>query len=319
MLAPKYQVLGVCVASSLLAWSKLRGMPKWRVPPNTKGEMKKRTAMVLISLSCWSGHPVLEEANAGDQIPISAPLTSDAAGTNAEKAMSSVMRIYANGGVGTGFLHKSGYVITAGHVVGCAASSNIFAITAFGNRCEFTNVIVDTNLDLALLQPAIPIQLQALELRTVEGIRIGSQVTTWGFPFGYTGSAALVISGIISGQEQQPAWPHWRWVINGALNSGNSGGPLINVEDGKVIGVVVSKMAPLPPRIEYELSALDMPHPGVSTLIEALPDGSKRETTEAKIITDVLKFLRSQTQLVIGHAVTTVDLGPFLIKQGIVP
>ena len=49
------------------------------------------------------------------------------------------------------------------------------------------------------------------------------------------------------------------------------------------------------------------------------PDGSKEQISEAQVTEEILQYLRSQTQLVIGHAVVAKDLRSFLKTNGIDP
>lgn len=109
-----------------------------------------------------------------------------------------------------------------------------------------------------------------------------------------------------------------RWVINAAFNSGNSGGPLLRLEDGTVIGVVASKLAPIPPGIASILGALSQQKSGFRYTLNK-PDGSQEHFSEGQLVAEVLQFLRSQTQLVVGHAVGLEDLRHFLETNGINP
>ena len=73
------------------------------------------------------------------QIPIGAPLETDSAGKAAEGAQKGVTRVIcrATSFGGTGFLHKSGVVITAAHVVTDCALGNIAITTASGQQLEW--------------------------------------------------------------------------------------------------------------------------------------------------------------------------------------
>jgi S1-C subfamily serine protease len=123
------------------------------------------------------------------------------------------------------------------------------------------------------------------------------------------------LAGVQDFDVETPSRATRRWVINAAFNGGNSGGPVLSVEDGKVIGVVSSKLAPLPL--------------GIANIIEGLKnDGSGmhsgwtingQSVSQAQLAGHVLDYLRKQVQLVIGYAVTTKDLNDFLKAQGIVP
>lgn len=109
-----------------------------------------------------------------------------------------------------------------------------------------------------------------------------------------------------------------KWVINAAFNSGNSGGPVLRLEDGSVIGVVASKLAPLPQHIESILAALANQQSGFIYTVTH-PDGQQEQFSEGKLVGAVLEFLRSQTQLVVGHAVILANLRAFLYKEGLTP
>ena len=107
-------------------------------------------------------------------------------------------------------------------------------------------------------------------------------------------------------------------VVNGAINLGNSGGPLIHVESGKVIGVVSSKIAPIPKYIKEALEAMKH-NKSITVFVRTETDGSKVKMSTAQVAADVLQFLRSQTQLVIGHAVLVGDMRDFLKANSIDP
>jgi hypothetical protein len=109
-----------------------------------------------------------------------------------------------------------------------------------------------------------------------------------------------------------------RYVVNAAFNSGNSGGPRLHLETGTVIGVAASKLAPLPPEIQSVLGQLAQQKFGMQWT-RTLPDGTTQPISETQIVVEVLQFLRSQTQLVIGHAVVLDDLRSFLVNQGLTP
>ncbi len=82
---------------------------------------------------------------------------------------------------------------------------------------------------------------------------------------------------------------------------------VLDIDDGEVIGVVSSKLAPIPSDIESALDALSKQKYGFS--FYKISDSGKKDTvTEGQVVAEVLNYLRSQTQLVLGHAVTSTDL-----------
>jgi S1-C subfamily serine protease len=107
-----------------------------------------------------------------------------------------------------------------------------------------------------------------------------------------------------------------RWVVNAAFNSGNSGGPLLQIETGEVIGVVSSKLAPISQWSQEALRAMEGSAAGAMYTV-TYADGSTKQLVEGQIVASILNELRSQVQLVIGYAVTLNDLKSFLVANGL--
>ena len=255
------------------------------------------------------------------QIPVGAPIDTDSAGKGAPIALRSVIRILCpkEDSAGTGFVHKSGRVITAEHVV--HSCSEIVLLPPTGQRVGASIVTRDAELDLAVLSPAANLSLPGLTITSRTDFAIGTQVTTWGFPGGYTARVPLLAVGYLSGMEEtklQSGRVARQWVVNAAFNRGNSGGPLLQIETGEVIGVVSSKLAPISPTVKSAMDALANQQSGFS-YSATLPDGSTRRFSEAQVVGMVLEELRNQVQLVIGKAVLAEDLRKLLKDHGIEP
>jgi len=143
-------------------------------------------------------------------------------------------------GVGSGFLiSKDGYIITNNHVVKGAIK---VTITTFDEKKYPAKVIgTDEKTDLALLKikgrnhPFI-------RLGDSSAVEIGEWVLAIGNPFGQDLS---VTSGIISGKERRIGATDYEDYLqtDAAINRGNSGGPLINM-DGRVVGINSVIIAP---------------------------------------------------------------------------
>jgi serine protease Do len=263
------------------------------------------------------GFPFISTSNG--QIPTSAPMTTDLAGRSGNVAIPSIFRVIIprlNRG-GTGFLHKSGNVVTAAHVVASCSPNDIKVIDFRGQTYVIDKVIIDENIDLALLKLGEKINIPALEISPYENFAIGRQVSTWGYPEGYRGLPPLLMSGYLLGSAvDDKGIP--RWVVNAAISNGNSGGPLLEIEKGKVIGVVFGKLAPLPQDIESALRALKSQRSGFG-FTKTYPDGKKEDISDAQVIEEVLQYLRSHPQLVIGYAIMIGDLKTFLRSNDIDP
>jgi len=141
---------------------------------------------------------------------------------------------------GSGFLvnKQKGWVLTNRHVV-AEGPSNVEVRFKETQYFKAEKIYLDPNLDLALVrvsQESIPDTAIEAPLGCYEEPSIGNAVVIFGHPSGlnFTGTRGIV-SGTIytSGNE---------WIQTDApLNGGNSGGPLINIKSGKVIGVNAAK------------------------------------------------------------------------------
>lgn len=281
-----------------------------------------RSAALVLSMSCCIT-PLSVPAMANDNIPTSAPLTTESSGQGGQVAARSVMRVIcpSQNRTGTAFLHKSGKVFTAAHVVNGCSDEDLMLVLSNGDQVRVKSRNTDEVRDLALLSPASPITAPALALRASPSITVGAQVSTWGFPTGYNSLVPMLSVGYVSGIDSVRISPNTvtkRLVVNAAFNSGNSGGPVLNVEDGTVMGLVSSKLAPLPQSTESALAALATQRSGLM-YTAARPDGSQVQVSEGQVIYEVLQYLRQQVQLVIGHAVLVEDMRAFMKGNGVEP
>jgi S1-C subfamily serine protease len=247
---------------------------------------------------------------------------SDASKASGQVA-STVVRVSCTNkpGGGTGFVHKSGWVVTAAHVARYCGDP-IVVSTPAGQNLSVKKIRRNDLLDLALLsaEPR-PDTKGALPLTANSSFPIGARVSTWGFPGGYSGSMPLLSVGYLAGVQQVKndfGLPPPSWVVNGAFNGGNSGGPLISIQDGSVIGVVSSKLAPLPRDLEISLKDLSSNNNGTKYKRQRI-DGTVTELTDGQLIAEVLYYLRNQMQLVVGYAVGVKELSQFLKENGIDP
>ncbi len=248
-------------------------------------------------------------------------ITPESAGRGGTLAVGSVVRISCAGygPAGTGFLHRSGRVITAAHVVADCPGATV---TGIENRAvKVARVAADQERDLALLALEKPVAAEALPLAADDSLPIGLQVSTWGFPTGYAGPAPLLSVGYLSGVDSRRTKSGRivrEWVVNAAFNTGNSGGPLIDIANGKVVGVVSSKLSPMPPIVEHAFETLARSKAGPVHVVTQ-PDGRKEEVPEGRMVALALRYLHDQVQLAIGKVVPVGELRAFLSAQGIDP
>ena len=157
----------------------------------------------------------------------------------------SVVTVMANLGdsmsVGTGVIFtEDGYIVTNYHVL--EGGSECYIGLDIGGLYEARYVAGDAGNDLAVLK-IDGMDLPAAEFGDSDLLTVGDKVYAIGNPLGVELRGTLT-DGIVSAINRD-VWVDGRTMTliqtNAALNSGNSGGPLIN-EYGQVVGINVIKM-----------------------------------------------------------------------------
>jgi serine protease Do len=143
--------------------------------------------------------------------------------------------------LGSGFIiDASGLVVTNNHVIAGADEVNV--ILNDGTILKAEIVGRDTKTDLALLkvQPTKP--LKAVKFGDSDKLRLGEWVIAIGNPFSLGGT---VTAGIVSARNRDiQSGPYDNYIqTDAAINRGNSGGPLFNL-DGEVVGVNTAIISP---------------------------------------------------------------------------
>ncbi|MDR0570085.1 MAG: trypsin-like peptidase domain-containing protein [Clostridiales Family XIII bacterium] len=153
-------------------------------------------------------------------------------------------------GVGTGIIvDAGGYILTNSHVVMDGAVDDITVLLPDSREVAGTVLWNDANLDLALLKVEAS-DLVAADLGDSDVIKIGAYVAAIGNPLGLDFRSS-VSSGVISGLDRsivvgdgsnasRPVQMEGLMQVDAAINSGNSGGPLVN-QKGEVIGINTAK------------------------------------------------------------------------------
>jgi S1-C subfamily serine protease len=148
-------------------------------------------------------------------------------------------------GLGSGFvIDKAGHIVTNFHVIDGADE---VAVNFSGNDDVRARVVgSDPSTDIAVLRIDTPARaLTALPLGNSDGVRVGDPVVAIGNPFGLERSASSGIVSALQRELESPAGFTIDRVIqtDAAINSGNSGGPLLNGR-GHVIGVNTAIFSP---------------------------------------------------------------------------
>lgn len=142
---------------------------------------------------------------------------------------------------GSGFIISSdGYILTNNHMVGDAEKINI----ELGDGRKFTakRVGADPETDVAVIKIEAD-KLPYMELADSDSVEVGEWVLAIGNPLGFSHT---VTAGIVSakGRSGLNLATYENFIqTDAAINFGNSGGPLINL-DGKVVGINTAIVGP---------------------------------------------------------------------------
>jgi serine protease Do len=143
--------------------------------------------------------------------------------------------------LGSGFIiDPAGYVVTNNHVI--AGADEIDVILDDGTKMRATVVGRDTKTDLALLKVTPTKPLKAVKFGDSDKLRLGEWVIAIGNPFSLGGT---VTAGIVSARNRDiRSGPYDNYIqTDAAINRGNSGGPLFNL-NGEVVGVNTAIISP---------------------------------------------------------------------------
>src|SRR3989338_10781734 len=235
-----------------------------------------------------------------DSLPISTKWLLEASEEPNRKAINSVYLIYCSKtqSKGTGFAIKSGQIITNWHVVKHCAAAEVIAISSDGKQFKFSQLVMDENRDLAILTPELPVNSD-LELDD-QKVETETKVQTWGHPLAYNGPSPILSVGYLAGfndyQKDENSPKVKRYVINVALNPGNSGGPLFIAGTNKVVGVVVAKHAPITKFLQSALDVLEKNKSGFQ-FTATNEKGEQIPFSESQIVAALLQHQRKMTQV----------------------
>jgi serine protease Do len=143
--------------------------------------------------------------------------------------------------VGTGFIvDEKGWIVTNHHVVGKA--DEIMVTLSDGRKLPAKLMGGDEKTDIALIKVESAKPLPYVTFGDAGKVRVGQPVMAVGNPFGLGGT---VTTGIVSARGRDiQSGPFDDYIqTDAAINRGNSGGPLFDME-GKVIGINTAIFSP---------------------------------------------------------------------------
>lgn len=142
------------------------------------------------------------------------------------------------GGLGSGFMISDKQLITAAHVVQVAEKVSVQFLD--GETIPAKVISAYSNADVALVELIWPKKdIIPLKLGDSDHVEIGEQVFVVGAPYGLGHSLSSgYISGIIKDTEDKNPFTKSEYLqTDAAINTGNSGGPMMNMK-GEVVGIV---------------------------------------------------------------------------------
>ncbi|WP_017930789.1 Do family serine endopeptidase [Robiginitomaculum antarcticum] len=143
--------------------------------------------------------------------------------------------------LGSGFVvNKNGTILTNNHVI---VDADVIEVT-FPDGETYTAKLIgrDPKTDVAVLKIEAGRDLPFVEIANSDDVKVGEWVMAIGNPFGYAGTVTV---GIVSARNRNLGNNAFDDFIQSdvAINKGNSGGPLFNM-DGKVVGMNTAIISP---------------------------------------------------------------------------
>lgn len=147
-------------------------------------------------------------------------------------------------GVGSGsIVTEDGYILTNSHVISDGDAGEINVLYSNGEESKAELIWNDTTLDLAVIK-VDGNNLPAIDIGDSDKVKVGDKAVAIGNPLGLE-LQSTVTSGIISGLNRTVSFQNGAQMdglmqTDAAINSGNSGGALLNSK-GELIGINTAK------------------------------------------------------------------------------
>ena len=235
------------------------------------------------------------------------------------------MTLYSEGsGVIYTTSNGNGYIVTNNHVISGAAKVKV--ILASGKTIAAKVIGKDSTSDLAVLSIDSKYVTQTASFGDSSSLQSGQTVIAVGSPEG-SEYASTVTQGIISSPSRTITYNSNQMTViqtDAAINSGNSGGPLVN-SDGQVIGINSMKLSSSTSGDSVEGMGFAIPSNEVVTIVNQLVKKGKITRPQLGIkvadISELNSYYKKQlgisTSLKKGLYVASVTSGSAAAKAGI--
>lgn len=243
--------------------------------------------------------------------------------------------------VGSGFIvSPDGHIVTCHHVIGdydigINGLQNInyskqIKIKFYDGQTQIADIITTFKVDqlndttfflsnwLCVVHDFAVLKIQGsnlpfLTFSDTTSFGEGEKVFFCGYPFGsnihttHTGilSAVFTVFTSYAGRIEQEILQ-----VDGSINKGNSGGPLLEIESGKVIGIISMREGRLTKKLEELKNRFKKGYIGADIVMGGL---SIAETTK-----DLINVLDETISVGIGYAISSKYVQTYLKKSGVI-
>ena len=263
-----------------------------------------------------------------NQTPLSVENVPQAGGLSLQqiysKAIPSVVSVSCKTGAGTStgtgvVLSADGYIVTNSHVVDGAIAVEI--LLGDGTALTATVIGADTVSDLAVLHVQSTALIPA-EFGDAAVLRVGDSVVAIGDPLGIELRGTMT-DGIVSAINRDISTGGRTMTLiqtNAALNSGNSGGPLLNCY-GQVVGINTMKIGDYMSNAGVEGLGFAIPSTTVKEVVDQLIANGYVSGRASLGITgeEISSFDQLYYRLPRGIYITAVEQGTDAAAKGILP
>ena len=221
-----------------LALSPLAGASFAQSVPPSFADLVEKFSPAVVDITTSS--IVAAQSGGQMQVPPGSPFEKFFKDFNGQNGQSPDQPMEKSEALGSGYIISAdGYIVTNNHVI---EGADDIEVETFGHKTFKAKVVGrDLKTDVALLKVDSPDALPFVSFGDSDKMRVGDWVVAMGNPLGQGFS---VSAGIVSARGRELSGTYDDFLqTDAAINKGNSGGPLFNV-NGEVIGMNTAILSP---------------------------------------------------------------------------
>ena len=221
-----------------LALSPMAGASFAQSVPPSFADLVEKFSPAVVDITTSS--IVAAQSGGQMQVPPGSPFEKFFKDFNGQNGQSPDQPMEKSEALGSGYIISAdGYIVTNNHVI---EGADDIEVETFGHKTFKANVVGrDLKTDVALLKVDSPDALPFVSFGDSDKMRVGDWVVAMGNPLGQGFS---VSAGIVSARGRELSGTYDDFLqTDAAINKGNSGGPLFNV-NGEVIGMNTAILSP---------------------------------------------------------------------------